>query len=94
MKQQTSTKQVCPVSWDRSVKYTNCFSTKRYDPECPEAQLAGKKIPTVSLPSIKSSHPNECTGHDTKQSDGEVPVMPEIWRMQRTPSLPSLPGPL
>ena len=32
--------------------------------------------------------PNECSGYDTKQSDGEVPVM------QSTPSLPSLPGPL
>ena len=31
---------------------------------------------------------NECPGYDTKQSDGEVPVM------RSTPSLPSLPGPL
>ena len=33
-------------------------------------------------------------GYDAKQSDGEVPVMVELWRMQSTPSLPSLPGPL
>ena len=32
--------------------------------------------------------------YDTKQSDGEVPVMLELWGMQSTPSLPSLPGPL
>ena len=32
--------------------------------------------------------------HDTEQSDGEVPVMLELWGMQNTPSLPSLPGPL
>ena len=32
---------------------------------------------------------NECPGYDTKQSDGESPV---ILRMQRTPLLPSLPG--
>ena len=38
--------------------------------------------------------PNECPGYETKQSDGEVPVILELWRMQRTPSLPSLPGPL
>ena len=38
--------------------------------------------------------PNECPGYDTKQSDGEVPVMLELWRMRITPSLPSLPGPL
>ena len=37
---------------------------------------------------------NECPGYDTKQSDGEVPAMLELWGMQSTPSLPSLPGPL
>ena len=31
--------------------------------------------------------------YDTKQSDGEVPVMLELWGMQSTPSLPLLPGP-
>ena len=37
---------------------------------------------------------NECLGYDTKQSDGEVPVMLELWGMRSTPSLPSPPGPL
>ena len=37
---------------------------------------------------------NECPGYDTKQSDGEVPIMLKLWRMQSTPSLPLLPGPL
>ena len=32
--------------------------------------------------------------YDTKQSDGEVPVMLGLWRMQSTPSLLLLPGPL
>ncbi len=27
-----------------------------------------------------------------KESDGEVPIMLELWGMQSTPSLPSLPG--
>ena len=36
---------------------------------------------------------NESPGYGTKQSDGEVPVMLELWGMQSTPSLPSLPGP-
>ena len=36
----------------------------------------------------------ECPVYDTKQSDGEVPLMLDVWRMQSTPSLPSLPGPL
>ncbi len=37
---------------------------------------------------------NECPGYDTKQSDGEVPAVLELWEMRSTPSLPSLPGPL
>ena len=36
---------------------------------------------------------NECPRYDTKQSDGEVLVMLELWGMGSTPSLPSLPGP-
>ena len=37
---------------------------------------------------------NECPGYDTRQSDGEVPVMLELWGMRSTPLLPSLPGSL
>ena len=37
---------------------------------------------------------HECPGYVTKQSDGEVPVMLELWTMQSIPSLPSLLGPL
>ena len=36
----------------------------------------------------------ECPRYDTKQSDGEVPVILELWGMRSTPSLPSFPGPL
>ena len=35
---------------------------------------------------------NECPGYDTKQSDGEVPVMLELWGIRSTPLLPSLSG--
>ena len=38
--------------------------------------------------------PNECPRYDTKQSDGEVSVMLELWGIQSTPSLPLLPDPL
>ena len=38
--------------------------------------------------------PNECPGYDTKQSDGEVPAVLELWGMQSTPLLTLLPGPL
>ena len=40
----------------------------------------------------KTSH--ECPVYDTKQSDGEIPVMLGLWGMRSTPSLPLLPGPL
>ena len=35
---------------------------------------------------------NKCPGYDTKQSDGKVPVMPDLWGMRSTPLLPLLPG--
>ena len=37
---------------------------------------------------------NECPIYDTKQSDGEVLAMLELWRMRSNPLLPLLPGPL
>ena len=38
--------------------------------------------------------PNECPVYDIKHSDGEVPVMLELWGTRSIPSLPMLPGPL
>ena len=38
--------------------------------------------------------PNECSGHDAKQSDGEASVMLELWGTSIISSLQSLPGPL
>ena len=37
--------------------------------------------------------PNECPVYDTKQSDGEVPGMLELWGIWSTSSLPFLPSP-
>ena len=37
---------------------------------------------------------NECPGYDTKQPDGEVPMMLGLWGMWIIHLLPSLPGPL
>ena len=37
---------------------------------------------------------NECLEYDAKQSDGEIPVMLDLWGIRSTPSLPSLPGSL
>ena len=38
--------------------------------------------------------PNECSGYDTIQSDDEVPVILELWKIWSASSLPSLPGSL
>ena len=57
------------------------------------SRLGLQNTPTVSLQRGKTP-PHGCPGYNTKQSDGEVPVMLELWGMQSTPSLPSLPGPL
>ena len=64
----------------------------------PVAQLSRtvEYTPTASLQRGKTptTNNNECPGYDTKQSDDEVPVMLELWGMQSTSLLPSLPGPL
>ena len=39
------------------------------------------------------THPNDFPEYDTKQSDGEVPIMLELWEMRSTTLLPSLLGP-
>ena len=57
-----------------------------------DIRLGLQNTQTDSLQMVKNS--NECPGYDTKQSDGEVPVILELWGMQNTPSLPSLSGPL
>ena len=48
----------------------------------------------VSLQRGKTPATNEYHEYDTKQSDGEAPVMLELCRVWSTPSLPLLPGPL
>ena len=52
--------------------------------------LALENSPTAPLQRDKTL-PNECPGYDTKQSDGEVPVITGLWGMLSTPSLPLLP---
>ena len=60
-------------------------------------QLAGAIEYTNCFSAEWYNHPSpprhECPGYDTKQSDGEVPAMLELWGMWSTPSLPLLPGP-
>ena len=58
------------------------------------AQLAGTVEYTVYFSAEGKTSSNKCPAYDTKQSDGEVPVMLELLGMWSTSSLPSLPGPL
>ena len=53
-------------------------------------QSAGEYTDCVSAVGYDS--PNESPGYDIKQSDGEVPVILELWGMRSTLLLPSLPG--
>ena len=69
------------------MKYSNRLEIR-------PSQMGMQNTPTALLQRDKSPYPNKCAGYDTKQSDGEVPVMQEIWGMRSTLSLPSLPGPL
>ena len=58
------------------------------------AQSCGALESTDSFSAKGQDSPSECLAYDTKQSDGEAPVMLELWGMRSTTSLPSLPGPL
>ncbi len=55
------------------------------------SRLGLYNTPTAPL---QRDTPHECPGYDTKQSDGEVPVMLGLWGIRITPSLPLLPDPL
>ena len=58
------------------------------------AQSAGSSEYTDCISTERKNSPNECPEYDTKQYDGDAPVMLELWGMRSTPSLPSLPDPL
>ena len=42
----------------------------------------------------KDPPPNECPGNDTKQNDGDLPVMLDLWGMQSILLLPLVPSQL
>ena len=52
--------------------------------------LAGVAVEYTDCRGLKKKQPV----HDAKQAESEIPVMLELWGIQRTPSLPFLPGPL
>ena len=55
------------------------------------SRLGLQNTPTASLQRGKTP-PNLCPGYDTKESDGEAPVMLKLWGMWSTTSLPLLLG--
>ena len=57
------------------------------------AQSAGA-VEYTNCFSAEGKTSNECPGYETKQTDGEVPVMLGLWGMWSTPWLPLLPCPL
>ena len=52
-------------------------------------RLGEQNTPTSFLQRSQSV-PSECPGYNTKQSNGDVSVMLELWGMQSTPLSPSL----
>ena len=58
------------------------------------AQSAGAAEYINCITAEEQDFPNECPGYDTKQSGRQTSVMPELWGMQGTLSMPSLPGQL
>ena len=51
-------------------------------------QLTGAVEYTDCIFAEGKTPPYECPAYDSKQSDGEVPVILELWGMRSTPSLP------
>ena len=56
------------------------------------SRLGLQNTPSAFLQRGKTPHPNECSWYDTKLSDGEVPIMLELWEMRSNRFLPPLPG--
>ena len=56
------------------------------------AQSAGTVECTDSFSAKELDSRNDCPGYDTKQSDGQAPVMLKLWGMQSISLLPLLPG--
>ena len=62
---------------------------------CPVGGWVGVAVEYTDCTSAEDkTPPNEYPAYDSKQSDGEVPVMLELWGMQITPSFSLLPAPL
>ena len=80
----------CTYTKNTILNLLNAFSYKKDGPVS-----WGCRIHQLHLcRSVRPPPPNECPRYDTKQSNGEAPVMLELWGMWNTLSLPLLLGPL
>ena len=76
------------------------IQTNMHKPESLLDNVARYKVGQVILDHITNCNKIEYNlllpilVYDSKQSDGEVPAMLELWGMRSTPSLPLLSGPL
>ena len=79
-----------------SFSLTSCYM-KVTKPNLPFAQSAGAVEYTNCFSAERlppHPTPKRVSWYDTKQSNGDVPVILELWRMRSTLLLPLLPGPL
>ena len=78
------------------VNATTCLEIEipSYDVTAQLAQSARAVEYTDCFSAEGYAPSNECPEYDTKQCEGEVPVMLELLLMQSTPLLPSFPGSL
>ena len=77
------------------LKIMNTFLVRlKITPRSFLAQSTGAAEYTDYISAEEYDSFNECPHYNTKQSEGEAPVMLKLWGMQSTPSLPSFLGPL
>ena len=78
-----------------TAEFTDCFSEEGYDSNnvCQASSTGAAEYTNCISAGAVRPH-NECSVYDTKQSDGEAPIMLELWGMQSTPLLQLLPDPL
>ena len=80
-------------SWNTNQQYLRYL--ERFHQRCfltiLPIRIGLQNTPTASLQWSKTV-PLRMSLYDTEQSDGEAPVMLQLWGMQNTPSFPSLPG--
>ena len=55
------------------------------------AQFAGAAEYTDYISTEREDSPSKCSGYNNKQSDGEAPMILELWGIQSSPLLQSLP---